>query len=198
MYKNLDASQENISNEATGTIQFLETEASNEVKTEKEVPVQIMGKVVAKYVDQDTKEEIETAENMEGKVGTEYTTVQKEIPNYDFVESSGNTTGHYQEGNAEVTYYYRKTPAKVIVKYVDEKGEELAPSETIDGYVTKPYETKEKEIENYVMDHVVGETKGDMTKEDIKSDGDFNCRYAISSTISKVKVDRALREPFKR
>ena len=167
VYKNLDASQENISNEATGTIQFLETEASNEVKTEKEVPVQIMGKVVAKYVDQDTKEEIETAENMEGKVGTEYTTVQKEIPNYDFVESSGNTTGHYQEGNAEVTYYYRKTPAKVIVKYVNEKGEELAPSETIDGYVTKPYETKEKEIENYVMDHVVGETKGDMTKEDI-------------------------------
>ena len=167
VYKNLDASQENISNEATGTIQFLKTETSNEVKTEKEVPVQIMGKVVAKYVDQDTKEEIETAENMEGKVGTEYTTVQKEIPNYDFVESSGNTIGHYQEGNTEVTYYYRKTPAKVIVKYVDEKGEELAPSETIDGYVTKPYETKEKEIENYVMDHVVGETKGDMTKEDI-------------------------------
>ena len=37
-----------------------------------------------------------------------------------------------------------------------------------------------------------------MAMSDIKSDGDFNCRYAISSTISKVKVDRALREPFKR
>ena len=49
-----------------------------------------------------------------------------------------------------VVYHYKRIPAKVIVKYLEKETEkELAEEETINGYVTKPYETERKVIKNY-------------------------------------------------
>lgn len=79
-----------------------------------------IGKVTAIYVDVDTDEEIsyidengETKtykEEMQGKVGEEYTTQVKDIPYYIYVEEKApdNAQGTYTPENIEVKYYYRK------------------------------------------------------------------------------------------
>ena len=66
------------------------------------------GKVTIKYVDIDTKNEISERETKEGVVGDKYTTKEKTIDKYTYVESSGNTEGNYKESEQEVTYYYKK------------------------------------------------------------------------------------------
>ena len=77
------------------------------------------GDVIVKYVDIDTDEEIlykdlETGEDktygytISGNVGDNYTTEQKEIPYYNFIESTPNTTGQLTEAGDTVIYYYQK------------------------------------------------------------------------------------------
>ena len=64
--------------------------------------------VIAKYVDKETKEEIFEPEETTGKEGEEYTTEQKKIDGYTFVEVVGEPTGKYKDGIIEVIYYYEK------------------------------------------------------------------------------------------
>ena len=64
--------------------------------------------VVAKYVDIDTNEEIINSVKIEGYVGEEYSTEEKEIDNYVFVEFKGEKDGIFGEEDSEVIYYYKK------------------------------------------------------------------------------------------
>ena len=82
------------------------------------------GIVTVKYVDVDTNKEIlhkvelpdgseeyvSYREQMSGLCGLEYSTEQKDIPYYNFVEDlkPTNATGIYTEEDIEVIYYYRK------------------------------------------------------------------------------------------
>ena len=55
---------------------------------------------------------------------------------------------------------YVANNANLVVKYVDENGKELLPSETIEGKVGDEYATSGKVITGYVLERVEGEAKG--------------------------------------
>ena len=78
-------------------------------------------KVVVKYIDQETNEEIATEEKQEGHQNDEYTTEAKDIKYYKLIATPDNATGTMKvtvtkdengkdivEDTTYVTYYYRK------------------------------------------------------------------------------------------
>ncbi len=60
---------------------------------------------------------------------------------------------------------YVANKAKLVVKYVDEKGKDLIPSETTEGKVGDEYSTSGKVIKGYVLVRVDGEAKGKIGKD---------------------------------
>ena len=166
VYKDLDATQSGVTNKVKGTVELYETEEKNTVETEEDSRVEIKGTVIVKYVDKESGKEIKTSEKMTGRVGEEYETLLKDIEGYSLIGDTENTRGKYKEGTIEVIYYYERIPAKVIIKYEDDEGKELLPEKLIEGYVTQKYETKAEEIEGYELVEVIGQEKGEMTKED--------------------------------
>ena len=60
---------------------------------------------------------------------------------------------------------YVANKAKLVVKYVDEKGKDLIPAETTEGKVGDEYSTTGKVINGYVLVRVEGETKGKIGKD---------------------------------
>ena len=109
-------------------------------------------KVVVKYLDKETKEEIAEEVIIEGHEGDSYTTDSKEVENYELVEEPENKEGTMQTTKAEdgsvvtvveVVYYYEKEkapePPKEDPKPEDPKPEEPKPEEP------KPEEPKPEE-----------------------------------------------------
>ena len=66
----------------------------------------LKGNVIAKYVDIDTLEEIESREETSGMVGKDYSTFKKDINGYEYVTVEGKVVGTYINGTIYVTYYY--------------------------------------------------------------------------------------------
>ena len=60
---------------------------------------------------------------------------------------------------------YVANKAKLVVKYVDEKGKDLIPSETTEGKVGDEYTTAGKVIPGHLLVRVEGETKGKIGKD---------------------------------
>ena len=60
---------------------------------------------------------------------------------------------------------YVANKAKLVVKYVDEKGKDLIPAETTEGKVGDEYSTTGKVIKGYVFVRVDGEAKGKIGKD---------------------------------
>ena len=169
VYSNLDATQRTVVNNVKGTIDLYETETTNTADTTFETASQIPGKVVVKYVDQESNEEIAESVTFEGLAGDSYTAEQKDIYGYTFVEDTNNTQGNMIEGQIDVVYYYVRTDSQgVIVRYVDDQGNEIAPSETITGKVMDPYQTVQKDIPNYDFVRVEGETQGELVEDVIE------------------------------
>ena len=135
-------------------------------------------KVVVKYVDVDTEEELIEGEEIVGKIDDEYTTIDKidkinenRDNKYVLVKTTENTSGKMEEETIEVIYYYKKVEAQVIVKHIDEDtGEEIAEREYIGGYVGDRYTTSDKEIEGYelVIERIPTNKEGNMEEEIIE------------------------------
>ena len=169
VFTNLDATERTMENRVVGTIDLYETEQTNTVATTYETKVEIPGNVVVKYVDKDTGIEIAESGQQTGLAGDTYTTEQKDIYGYTFIESTNNTFGNMIEGTIEVTYYYTRTNAGgVIVHYVDEEGNKLVEDELITGKVADQYQTEQKDIPNYDFVRVEGQTEGELTEEVIE------------------------------
>ena len=183
VYSNLDASMRTVTNNVKGTIDLYETETTNTQETSFDTKSEIPGKVTVKYVDKDTGEEIKYEEQNEegileektygyeltGLAGDEYTTEQKEIYGYTFVEDTKNTSGNMTEQPIEVIYYYVRTDSQgVIVKYLDDQGNEIATQELITGKVKDPYKTEQKDIPNYDFVKVEGQTEGELVEDVIE------------------------------
>ena len=60
---------------------------------------------------------------------------------------------------------YVANKANLVVKYVDENGKDLAPSETTEGKVGDEYSTSGKVIPGYVLVRVEGDAKGKIGKD---------------------------------
>ena len=120
------------------------------------------GILVVRYVDE-ANEDLAPPIRSYKPFGTPYQTEQKQFDNFTFLTVLGNTTGTYQLEEQVVTYVYRSVypdPGKVIVDYVDNRGNYLAERVILRGTVGTQYVTEKKNIENYQYVGVQGEVTG--------------------------------------
>ena len=122
------------------------------------------GTVKVQYVDEDGNE-IASSRTMTGEVGTSYTTTAKTIAGYTLKTTPNNASGTYKNGTITVTYVYSKDnddvdKGTVIVKYVDENGNEIASSTTKTGEVGTSYTTTAKTISGYTLKTTPSNAKG--------------------------------------
>ena len=98
------------------------------------------GNVVVNYLEQGTNTVLDTQETLDGtgKLGTAFTTVQKNINDYDFVSVSPASGGTFTNGTQTVNYYYkRKDVGDIVVKYVEQgSGTELDTQTVMSGVGT--------------------------------------------------------------
>ena len=122
--------------------------------------------VEVRYVDENSNEEIITPEIQNLKEGDTYTTEKKDFDGYTYTKDTGNTTGTIGNADVEVVYYYKKISDGVEIKYIDQvTGEELVPSETIEGLEKDEYETEPKDIPGYELVVTPDNATGEMTEE---------------------------------
>lgn len=149
-------------------------------------PEKNQGTVVVKYLDEDGKS-ISDATVIKGKIGSTYEAKAKSIKGYQLVSTPKNAKGKIADGT-EVIFVYKKVnspakdEAKVIVKYLDKDGLEIAPETVITGKVGTKYEANAKTLNGYKLVTTPENAKGKMTKEvievlfiyetDVKTDAD--------------------------
>ena len=145
-------------------------------------------KVIVKYINDETKEEMkeivivekdgkieleekDSIETIEGLEGDKYETKGKKFKNYVLKEVPENAKGEMisTEGNEiYVMYYYEKAKAKVTVKCINEKtGEVLENEKEIEGEAGDKYETKPEEIEGFdlIEEKYPENAEGEMEEE---------------------------------
>lgn len=116
----------------------------------------IEGHVMTKYVTEEGKE-IALPESITGEVGSDYQTKAKDILGFELSKEPDNKAGQFVEGTVTVTYVYKQikieelVEGKVIVKYVDTKGKEIALSDTMSGKLKEAYTTTPKKILGYKL-----------------------------------------------
>ena len=101
----------------------------NCVEDSEDIPVEIYGDLVVKYVTYENDKEITLLPtiNENNKVGTPYNTEKENIYGYEFVEVKGNPNGKITEGTTTVIYVYKLSNGN----YTEEEIEKTS-SETID------------------------------------------------------------------
>ena len=127
-------------------------------------------KVIVKYLEKDDTPEDNTDNQVlakeitiEGHAGQEYTTEQKDIENYTFVESTNNTEGTMTKDVIEVIYYYAQN-TKATVQHIDRETGEILKEESQDGKVGDLFETKAEDFDGYVLVEVPEEPNIIMDK----------------------------------
>ncbi len=127
--------------------------------------------ITTRYVDEETNEDIVDPDEQDVPEGDDYTTIPKEIDDYELDEEKipENNEGETPKSDVEVVYYYKKKniDARVIAKYVDVITNEEIDSKTYTGKVGDTYKTEAKEIEKYDLVGIPENAEGTMTKEDI-------------------------------
>ena len=118
------------------------------------------------YYEIDTNNKLSEDIELSGKVGEEYTTLSKEIDNWELVDIPENAKGILDLENEDVIYYYQKVNGKLTINYIDDNGNTLLPSEEFIKQTGTDYQTEAKTIENYELSKVIGNEKGIYTKED--------------------------------
>ena len=102
-----------LTNKAQGSI-TMDGKTTTGDESKVDVPLNIKGNIVVKFVEKETNKELKTSKNLfeeDVKVGTEYETTADVIPGYKLVSNSGNTTGVVKEKVQTVTYYYERKSA---------------------------------------------------------------------------------------
>ena len=109
VYEDLDATLTSMTNIVNGKI-VVDTTEPNEVSDDAVTPINVNGKVIAKYIDTDG-EVLNTQIETSGKVGTDYTTNALDIDGFTLDHVEGNTTGKYTVNDIVVTYVYERNSA---------------------------------------------------------------------------------------
>ena len=127
------------------------------------------GNVVVNYLEQGTNTVLATQETLDGtgKLGSAFTTVQKNVSDYDFVSVSPAANGTFTSGTQTVNYYYkRKNAGNVIVHhYIEGTTTPLAPDTPLNGTgkLGLPYTTTNHNIPNYTLVSVPSNANGTFT-----------------------------------
>ena len=126
-------------------------------------------KIVVRYVDMVTNEELVPHDEITKVVDQTYETTPKDIADYKVSYDSGNTTGTVTVDPIEVIYYYAHD-AYVYVHFVEKStGNTLAPDETIKDVEGTPYKAESKVIRRYklIESELPTNAEGTMTREPI-------------------------------
>ena len=125
-------------------------------------------KVVVKYIDEVTKEEIIDSVEITGLEKDPYETEEKEKAGYELVGVDGNTTGKMTVDPIEVTYKYRKN-ANLITKHIDKNSGEKIVEDVVKKYKEgDKYEALPQNIAGYVLVESPEETTGTMGRENVE------------------------------
>ena len=126
-------------------------------------------KLVIKHIDKDTSAVLKTETKNNLLKGETYHTSSKQFLNYVLDEESpASRDVTLTDDTTEVKYYYRKIPAGVVVKYIDEYNDEIIENLEISGKVGDTYSTSEKEFDGYVLSRTPDNPTGTMTVEPIE------------------------------
>ncbi|EEO9089975.1 LPXTG cell wall anchor domain-containing protein [Listeria monocytogenes] len=107
--------------------------------------------VTVKYVDGDGNE-LATSDTLNGKIDAPYQTNPKSLSDWTVKTTPANATGVFTNANQTVTYVYEKADgAPVTVKYLDEDGNELATSDTLNGKIDAPFQTSAKSLSGWTV-----------------------------------------------
>ena len=157
-------------NTTTGTItntsSTIINNSSNYTLTSNAVSTKINYKVVVHHLDQEGKK-LADSETIMGYENDTYTTKAKSFFGYELVATPQNSKGQMKENTTVVTYRYKLKDTNVNVKYVDEKGKEIAETENLKGKVFDEYTTSEKNIYGYDLIEIPKNAKGTMTENSI-------------------------------
>ncbi len=136
VYKNIDADKSYDETVYTNKINVCTDITYNNniingncVEDSEDIPVEIYGDLVVKYVTYENNKEVILIPtiNENNKVGTPYNTEKENIYGYEFVEVKGNPNGKITEGTTTVIYVYKLSNGN----YTEEEIEKTS-SETID------------------------------------------------------------------
>lgn len=82
-----------------------------------------IGKLVSKYIEETTLEELAPEEISYGRTGKAYNALRKTIPNHSISRVDGAENGVYSNGVIEVTFYYKKgSPSKPVYPSIPKTG----------------------------------------------------------------------------
>lgn len=107
-------------------------------------------KVITKYVNEFTNEEIATSETITGLYGQDYETKLKKIYGYEFSKIDGKAKGTMNGQDIVVTYYY-KHKNKVIINYIDKETNEKIDTISQEVYEGDTYTSNERSYEDYEL-----------------------------------------------
>ena len=127
--------------------------------------------VKVNHIDTDTKEVIAEPEISPGLFEDPYKTTSAKIPGYKLVVTPDNAEGNYSMNTPEVTYEYAKIVPKIIVHFVDEKGNKVSTSlPEKDGVWGEDYETTPKKIDGYelVVEKIPANAEGIFGDDDVE------------------------------
>ncbi|MBP3255241.1 MAG: MucBP domain-containing protein [Clostridia bacterium] len=147
-------------------------------------------KIIIKYVDKRTNEEIADAEELNGKYSKEVilTEYEKDIEGYTLVERPEEEKVYYEEEEKTYIFYYSKN-AKVRVMYIEKDTElKLSEDELIEGYEGKEYTTDSKEFDGYELVKVPNNANGVMTII-INEDGTIDDEILVIYEYVKLEVE---------
>ena len=121
--------------------------------------------VTTRYLDNQGKA-IADPSIITGKVTAPFEIKPKDIPNYHLVRSPQNLKGKFTDQPQEFTFVYELNDGKAItVLYVNEKGQQIAKTETLTGTINSSYQTTKKEIPGYDLISIPNNAKGKFSNE---------------------------------
>lgn len=156
------------------------------------------GNVTVQFLDEQGKELADT-ETLTGDIGIEYKTSPKNIEGYSLIVTPSNANGKFESTTQTVKYIYKAIDqsATIVVRFVDESGNEFSiPELTNKGY-TKVYKSEgtvsvtDAEISKYTVEldydgHIYqqGDTMSDVTMQTKIGD-----TYSLPDTIKLIIKD---------
>ena len=146
-------------------------------------------KVVTKYIDINSNEEIYDSYEQDGRIDDKYTTVN-ELENinkkynniYEFVKSTENTEGDMTEDIIEVVYYYQKKQSNVKVLHVLE-GTDVSDPEKVTDTLYDTENIEERIDDDYTTQNRLNEINNSHKEQyDLVSDD-------VVNKAGKIKLD---------
>lgn len=144
------------------------------------------GNVTVQFLDEQGKELADT-ETLTGDIGTEYKTSPKNIEGYSLIVTPSNANGKFESTTQTVKYIYKAIDqsATIVVRFVDESGNEFSiPDLTNKGY-TKAYKPE----------GLISVTDAEISKYTVELDYDGHI-YQQGDTMSDVTIQTKIGDTY--